>query len=135
MEPVSRVASGGELSRILLALKAVLGRTREHETIIFDEIDSGLGGEVAENVGRKLKKIAESTQVIAITHFPQIAALAHGHVRVEKIQAGKETKTLVMSLSREEERVQEIVRMLGGDTQKAREYAREMLGPFFRGAR
>ncbi len=134
MEPVSKVASGGELSRILLALKVVLGRTTEHETVIFDEIDTGLGGEVAENIGKKLKKIGESSQVIAITHFPQIAALSKGHIQVEKILGGKETKTLVRSLSREEERVQEIVRMLGGETKKAKEYAKEMLGPFFRRA-
>ncbi len=129
--PLAKVASGGELSRILLALKTVSGEKDHGDTLIFDEIDAGLGGEIAENVGRKLRKMAETYQVIAITHFPQIAALGTTHLAVEKIQAEGETVTMVRSLSGDE-RLDEIVRMLGGETDTARRYARELLSPVFR---
>ncbi len=133
LKPLTEVASGGELSRLLLAIKVVMGRSQGSETLIFDEIDSGLGGEVAEKVGRKLRAISDTSQVIAISHFPQIAALAHSHVVVKKEQGQSDTVSRVFQVEGEE-RVEEIARMLGGESGKAREYAKELLGPVFRGA-
>ena len=133
LKPLTEVASGGELSRILLAIKVVMGKGRGSETLIFDEIDSGLGGEVAEKVGRKLRAISDTCQVIAISHFPQIAALAHSHVVVKKEQGQSDTVSRVFQVEGKE-RVEEIARMLGGESGKAREYAKELLGPVFRGA-
>ena len=132
-QPLSQVASGGELSRILLAIKVVMGGLAGSETLIFDEIDSGLGGEVAEKVGKKLKAIANKAQVIAITHFPQIASLAHCHIVVEKEQSESHTVSKMYPVEGQK-RVIEIARMLGGDGAKAKEYAKELLGPVFRGA-
>lgn len=106
--PVAETASGGELSRIALALAAVAGG----ETLVFDEIDAGIGGETANAVGRVLRRLAERAQVITITHLPQIAAVADRHFRVEKI-AGDPTHTRIDLLS-EEERKAELERMLGG---------------------
>ncbi len=133
LKPLTEVASGGELSRVLLAIKVVMGKGRGSEILIFDEIDSGLGGEVAEKVGRKLRAISEISQVIAISHFPQIAALAHSHVVVKKEQGQSYTVSRVFQVEGKE-RVEEIARMLGGESGKAREYAKELLGPVFRGA-
>jgi DNA repair protein RecN (Recombination protein N) len=106
--PVAETASGGELSRIALAIAAVAGG----ETLIFDEIDAGIGGETANAVGRVLQRLAERAQVITITHLPQIAALADRHFRVEKVP-GDPTHTRIQQLS-EEERKAELERMLGG---------------------
>jgi DNA repair protein RecN (Recombination protein N) len=106
--PVAETASGGELSRIALAIAAVAGG----ETLVFDEIDAGIGGETANAVGRVLRRLAERAQVIAITHLPQIAALADRHFRVEKV-AGDPTHTRI-SLLGEDERKAELERMLGG---------------------
>jgi len=106
--PVAETASGGELSRIALAIAAVAGG----ETLVFDEIDAGIGGETANAVGRVLQRLAERAQVITITHLPQIAALADRHFRVEKV-AGDPTHTRIEQLSPEERKV-ELERMLGG---------------------
>jgi DNA repair protein RecN (Recombination protein N) len=106
--PVAETASGGELSRIALAIAAVAGG----ETLIFDEIDAGIGGETANAVGRSLKRLAERAQVITITHLPQIAALADRHFRVEKVP-GDPTHTRIEQLG-DEERKGELERMLGG---------------------
>ena len=106
--PVAETASGGELSRIALAIAAVAGG----ETLIFDEIDAGIGGETANAVGRSLKRLAERAQVITITHLPQIAALADRHFRVEKVP-GDPTHTRITELG-DEERKGELERMLGG---------------------
>ncbi|MFN2627889.1 MAG: DNA repair protein RecN [Gaiellaceae bacterium] len=106
--PVAETASGGELSRVALAIAAVAGG----ETMIFDEIDAGIGGETANAVGRALRRLAERAQVVTITHLPQIAALADRHFRVEKV-AGEPTHTRIEQLS-EGERRTEIERMLGG---------------------
>jgi DNA repair protein RecN (Recombination protein N) len=106
--PVAETASGGELSRIALAIAAVAGG----ETLIFDEIDAGIGGETANAVGRVLQRLAERAQVITITHLPQIAALADRHFRVEKVP-GDPTHTRIQQLS-DEERKAELERMLGG---------------------
>ncbi len=132
LRPLVRVASGGELSRILLALKTITGGRDLEETLIFDEIDAGLGGEVAENVGKKLRKMGEDNQVIAITHFPQIAAMGQGHLVVEKREKDGGTVTEVRGISAEA-RLGEIVRMLGGETETAKRYAHELLGSVLRG--
>jgi DNA repair protein RecN (Recombination protein N) len=128
LKPLKGIASGGELSRIMLALKKVLARTGSVGTIVFDEVDSGIGGATAEIVGRKLREVARHHQVICITHLPQIACCGDRHYRVVKQVAGDRTNTAVAVLS-DRERLEEIARMLGGVelTQKTRDHAREML--------
>lgn len=126
--PLSKVASGGELSRIMLAIKTILAEVDQVPVLIFDEVDAGVGGAVAEAVGRKLKSIARTHQVFCITHLPQIAMLADGHYQVEKaVEAGR-TTTWVSKLDRSE-RIQEIARMLGGKeiTPITLQHARELL--------
>jgi len=114
-QPIGKVASGGERSRIMLALKAVLAAADPVPTLIFDEIDAGIGGGVAEQVGRRLAHLAESHQIFSITHLPQIAAFARNHYRVEKRVTNNRVTVAVQKLS-EEERMREIARMLGGVT-------------------
>ena len=128
LKPLARIASGGELSRIVLAMKKVLAGSGSVGTIIFDEVDSGIGGAVAGIVGEKLRDVSGHYQVICITHLPQIACFANRHFLVSKQETGERTKTIIRSLS-EEERLDEIARMLAGVelTEKAREHAREML--------
>ena len=125
---LSRVASGGELSRLMLALESVLRRADLIPTLIFDEVDAGIGGAVAEVVGRKLKGVSASHQVLVVTHLPQVASLGDRHFRVEKHVAGMRTQTRVELLD-DDERVEEIARMGTGleITDAAREHAREML--------
>ena len=113
LKPLRGIASGGELSRIMLALKKVLARTGSVGTIVFDEVDSGIGGATAEIVGRKLKEVARHHQVLCITHLPQIACYGDRHYRVAKRIVGERTNTSVTLLS-EDERLEEIARMLGG---------------------
>jgi DNA repair protein RecN (Recombination protein N) len=127
-KPLRAIASGGELSRIMLALKKVLARTGSVGTIVFDEVDSGIGGATAEIVGQKLREVARHHQVLCITHLPQIACCGERHYRVVKRIAGERTNTVVSLLS-EGERLEEITRMLGGLelTEKTKEHAREML--------
>jgi DNA repair protein RecN (Recombination protein N) len=127
-KPLRQIASGGELSRIMLALKKVLARTGSVRTIIFDEVDSGIGGATAQIVGRKLREVARHHQVLCITHLPQIACCGDRHYRVVKQVAGERTNSSVSLLS-EEERLEEIARMLGGIelTEKTKAHAREML--------
>ena len=128
MKPMNRIASGGELSRIMLAVKKVLARTGSVGTVVFDEVDSGIGGAVAEVVGRKLKDIAAHHQVLCITHLPQIACFGDAHFLVAKDVVGKRTKVQIHPLA-DEERLGEITRMLGGVTvtEATREYAAQML--------
>jgi len=128
LKPLRGIASGGELSRIMLAVKKVLARTGSVGTIVFDEVDSGIGGATAEIVGRKLKEVARHHQVLCITHLPQIACYGDRHYRVVKRIVGERTNTSVTLLS-EDERLEEIARMLGGVelTDKTRDHAREML--------
>lgn len=126
LRPLSDIASGGELSRVMLALRAALAEKSDIETIIFDEIDAGLSGETANRVGRKLKSLAARGQIIAVTHFPQIAALADHHIAVVKGVEGEKTFTKIGSLS-DAERLDEIARMLGGDHAAAKSYAKELL--------
>ena len=125
---LNKVASGGELSRIILALKNVLSRTGSVSSIVFDEVDNGIGGAVAEIVGRKLKEVSANHQVICITHLPQIACFGEKHLHVSKKVVKGRTITSVNELD-EDRQIEEISRMLGGVhvTETTREHAREML--------
>lgn len=127
-KPLNRIASGGELSRIMLAMKKVLAKAGSIGTLVFDEVDSGIGGAIAEEVGKKLRDVSQHHQIICITHLPQIACFGDTHYRVAKSVSGERTVTSVDILS-EEERLNEIARMLGGAelTKKTRAHAREML--------
>ncbi len=113
--PLAKIASGGELSRIMLALKTVLAAGDRIPTLVFDEVDAGIGGAVAEEVGKKLRQVAAKRQVFCITHLPQIASMAHSHYGVAKSVKEDRTHTEVRLLN-EKERVDEIARMLGGKT-------------------
>jgi DNA repair protein RecN (Recombination protein N) len=128
LKPLNRIASGGELSRIILAMKKVLARSGSVSTIVFDEVDSGIGGATAEIVGEKLKEVALHHQVLCITHLPQIACFGDRHYRVVKRVSDGKASTCMEILS-QEERLDEITRMLGGVelTRKTRDHAREML--------
>ena len=131
LKPLTKIASGGEISRIMLALKTVLALGSDHispSTMIFDEIDTGIGGRIAEVIGRKLKQLAVSRQVICITHLPQIASLADSHNRVQKKTIKNRTIVEVQRLDAEE-RVKEIARMLAGEriTDVTIAHAREMI--------
>ncbi|HEY8507796.1 MAG TPA: DNA repair protein RecN [Steroidobacteraceae bacterium] len=127
LRPLAKVASGGELSRLSLAVQ-VSCAARETRCMVFDEVDAGIGGAVAEIVGRELRSLGEAGQVLCVTHLPQVASQGHHHLRVTKITDGKTTRTSLTELSGDE-RVEELARMLGGVeiTAKAREHAREML--------
>jgi len=127
-KPLNRIASGGELSRIVLAMKKVLARTGSVSTVIFDEVDAGIGGAIAEVVGRKLHEVSEHHQVICISHLPQIACFGDHHFLVSKHIVGDRTNAVVRVLT-DEERLEEITRMLGGVeiTETTREHAYEML--------
>lgn len=128
VRPLVRVASGGEASRLMLTLKTVIGASKRAKTAVFDEVDSGIGGRVAEAVGRKLRSLSASAQVLCVTHQPQIASLADRHFVVEKEVKSGSTSIGVRSLSLEEQ-VEEIARMLAGErvTDEARENAKAML--------
>ena len=127
-KPLSKIASGGELSRVMLAFKNAVSGRDVVDTYIFDEVDAGIGGAVAESVGLFLKDVSKRKQVICITHLPQIASLANEHLTVEKIVEGGRTVLQIRRLSKDE-RVEEIARMLGGHriTEKNRAYAKELL--------
>ena len=128
LKPLGSVASGGELSRIMLALKTVLAKNDEIETLIFDEIDTGISGRTAQMVSEKMHMIAEHHQVICITHLPQIAAMADAHFSIEKSVENETTISTIRRLT-EDEQVTELARMLGGVriTDTVLESAREML--------
>ncbi|MEX0735032.1 MAG: DNA repair protein RecN [Steroidobacteraceae bacterium] len=127
-KPVAKVASGGELSRISLAVRVAAAHRHARTCMIFDEVDSGIGGGVAEIVGRKLRKLGDRGQVLCVTHLAQVASQAHHQLRVTKLTDGRTSRTSVSAL-RQDERIEELARMLGGVeiTRKAREHAREML--------
>ena len=130
-EPVkalAKIASGGELSRLMLALKALVLAPGVVSTLLFDEVDAGIGGRVAEIVGKKLKQVAVHHQVISVTHLPQIAAMADAHFVVQKAVEKGRTFTRVKDLS-ERDRVAELARMLGGIkiTEQTRKHAEEMV--------
>ncbi|MFW6199214.1 MAG: DNA repair protein RecN [Gemmatimonadota bacterium] len=125
---LTHIASGGELSRVMLALKAILAGVDRIPTLVFDEIDAGIGGVVAGQVAAKLREVAEHHQVFVITHLPQLASRAHQHLNVQKGRRQGVATTRVSELAGEE-RVREIARMLGGDpdSSASREHARELL--------
>jgi DNA repair protein RecN (Recombination protein N) len=129
MKPLAKIASGGELSRIVLALKKIVTKEKKTSTLIFDEVDSGIGGATAEEVGKKLKSLSRQQQTICITHLPQIASFADQHQSIsKKVERGR-TGVFVKSLDSPKEREAEVARMLGGAvvTAKTREHAREMI--------
>ncbi|OEU68084.1 MAG: hypothetical protein BBJ57_13455, partial [Desulfobacterales bacterium PC51MH44] len=128
LKPLSNIVSGGELSRVILALKAILAKTEAVETIVFDEVDAGIGGSVAEVVGRKLSSLARHHQIVCITHLPQIAKFGDHHFSISKHVAAGRTRTTISRLS-EKERIKEIARMLGGEkiTRTTLDHAHEML--------
>jgi DNA repair protein RecN (Recombination protein N) len=127
LRALSKVASGGELSRLSLAVQ-VSCAARETRCMVFDEVDSGIGGAIAEIVGKELRALGARSQVLCVTHLPQVASQGHHHLRVTKLTDGKTTRTALTDLSTGD-RVEEIARMLGGVevTSKAREHAKEML--------
>ena len=127
-EPIKKVASGGELSRLMLCIKSLVGKSIDLPTMIFDEIDSGISGEPAKQVGLLLQELGQARQVLCITHQPQIAAKGQAHLYVYKEQEGKTTHTHVRALAADE-RVIHIARMIGGDppSKAALEHANELL--------
>ena len=127
-KPLAKIASGGEISRVMLALKSVLAGRAGVPTLIFDEVDTGLGGQAATSVGRKIRELGKHHQVISISHLPQVAAQGTHQYRIEKSEEGGRVATQVVKLSGEE-RVDEIARMLAGDqiSESARANARELL--------
>ncbi len=128
LRPLRKIASGGELSRVMLALKTIGKEVEKLKTLIFDEIDSGIGGKTAEFVAQKLRKLSDKHQVICITHLPQIASYARHHYKIDKKIEKERTFTSIKKLSFEE-RVKEIARLLGGThiTETTLKNAREML--------
>ena len=128
VKPLAKVASGGEASRLMLVLKTVANASEFPRTIVFDEIDTGIGGRVSEAVGVKLKKLAQTNQVLCVTHQPQIARFADSHLLVHKDVIGGQTKIGVDQLDRQAQ-VEELARMLTGAeiTASARRHARELL--------
>jgi DNA repair protein RecN (Recombination protein N) len=126
--PLAKVASGGELARISLAISVITSKASFTPTLIFDEVDAGIGGAVAETVGKLLRQLGESHQILCVTHLPQVAAQGNYHFKVSKSQAGDKTFSQVTPLGRSE-RVEEVARMLGGTTitDTTRRHARELL--------
>ncbi|MES1196570.1 MAG: DNA repair protein RecN [Steroidobacter sp.] len=134
LKPLAKVASGGELSRISLSIQVAAVETIARgssscPTLVFDEVDAGVGGGVAEMVGRQLRTLGQNAQVLCVTHLPQVASQAHAQVRVAKLTDGKHTRTTLETLGNEA-RIEEIARMLGGTqiSDMARAHATEMLG-------
>ena len=127
-QPLAKIASGGELSRMSLAIQVIASDGSAIPTMVFDEVDSGVGGGVAEMVGRRLQELGANRQVLCVTHLPQVASLADQHFRISKVTDGKSTRTRVSPLS-QDERTEELARMLGGVeiTRKTLEHAAEML--------
>ncbi|MGB5345457.1 MAG: hypothetical protein WBN23_04775, partial [Woeseia sp.] len=127
-QPLAKIASGGELSRMSLAIQVIASDGSNIPTMVFDEVDSGVGGGIAEMVGRRLRELATTRQVLCVTHLPQVASQAHHHLRVNKLTDGKTTRTTLTTLMADE-RVEELSRMLGGVeiTERTRQHAAEML--------
>ena len=126
---LAKVASGGELARISLAISVITSKASFTPTLIFDEVDAGIGGAVAETVGKLLHQLGQSHQILCVTHLPQVAAQGNHHLKVSKSQSADKTVSQVQTLSRSE-RVEEVARMLGGATitDTTRRHARELLG-------
>ena len=112
--PIEKAASGGELSRVMLALQKMISEKRQLPSVLFDEIDTGVSGDVAEKIGVLLKEMGKNMQLIAISHLPQVAAKADFHLKVEKNNSGDKTITTVLSLTNEQ-RVNEIARLMSGE--------------------
>ncbi len=126
--PLHKIASGGELSRISLAIQVITAKSACTPSLIFDEVDVGIGGAIAEVVGRLLRQLGGHSQVLCVTHQPQVASQGHQHLFVSKRAGKKHTHTQINMLS-SDERVEEVARMLGGIdvTNTSREHAKEML--------
>ncbi|CAA6810686.1 MAG: DNA repair protein RecN [uncultured Thiotrichaceae bacterium] len=128
LKPLAKVASGGELSRISLAIQMIAAQRLTLPALIFDEVDTGIGGSTAEIVGRELRKLGENRQVLCVTHLPQVASQSHHHNKVTKVKGNNATSNGIITLS-EEERVQEVARMMGGVdiTESTLNLAKEMI--------
>jgi DNA repair protein RecN (Recombination protein N) len=128
LKPLIKVASGGELSRISLAIQMVAAQSMTIPTLVYDEVDTGIGGAVAETVGRQLHRLGSDRQILCVTHLPQVAAQAHHHFQVTKIRTESSTLAQIVPLT-SQGRVQEIARMLGGleMTAQTRAHAEEMI--------
>lgn len=133
LKPLSRVASGGEMSRIMLALKTIIAKLDHIDTLIFDEIDTGISGHIASVVGKKMLRIADSSQVICITHLPQVAAMADAHYLVKKVMTDDMTSTTLSELTKEE-RYREVARIMGAeaDSRYALDHAKELVDMGFK---
>jgi DNA repair protein RecN (Recombination protein N) len=129
--PLAKIASGGELSRVMLALKTIFARTDSVETLVFDEIDTGIGGEVAVAVGAHMKNLSKNRQIFCITHLASIAVYADNQIKIEKSVSGEITSSNVYPVEGEA-RVAEIARMLSGDsdTSQSLEHARSLLAKY-----
>ena len=127
-KPLAKVASGGEVSRVMLSLKSILAKEYHLPVMIFDEIDTGISGKISEKVGREMRKLSELCQIVAITHQPQIASQAHKHYRVEKLEENERTITKIIPLS-EEEHIHEIAALMSGEeiTDSAISSAKELI--------
>ncbi len=125
---LAKVASGGELSRISLAIQVITAQTSRTPTLVFDEVDVGIGGPTAEIVGQLLRRLGERGQVLTVTHLPQVAAQGHNHLFVHKARGADETRTAVAELNGDA-RVEEVARMLGGVdlTEQSLAHARQMV--------
>ena len=127
-KPLAKIASGGEVSRVMLSLKSILAKEHHLPVMIFDEIDTGISGNISEKVGREMRNLSEYCQIIAITHQPQIASQAHKHYRVEKVEEAERTTTRIMPLS-DEEHIREVASLMSGEqiTESALLSARELI--------
>ena len=128
MKPLAKVVSGGEMSRIMLAIKALFIKSQKISTIIFDEVDTGISGEIARKVALKVYNMSLNTQVFSITHLPQVASLSNHHLKISKMVNNGRTYTVVKELSLEE-KIHEIATMISGGkvTNSQLEYAKEMI--------
>ena len=124
---MTKTASGGELSRVMLAIEVVIAGVDTVPTLVFDEIDAGVGGASAIEIGRRLARLAESAQVIVVTHLAQVAAFADNHLRITKDTSGEITESTIVALTGDE-RISEMARLLSGtDSEAARAHARELV--------
>ncbi|MCG2587728.1 DNA repair protein RecN [Rhodohalobacter sulfatireducens] len=127
-KPLAAIASGGEVSRVMLSLKSILAREQKLPVMIFDEIDTGISGEISEKVGRVMRKLSEMCQIVAITHQPQIASQAHKHYKVQKVEENMRTVTKILPLT-DEEHIREVASLMSGEqiTESALTSARELI--------
>jgi DNA repair protein RecN (Recombination protein N) len=128
LKPLAKIASGGEMSRIMLAMKNILAQSDKIETLVFDEVDTGIGGRTAQKVAEKLLNVSRGRQVLCVSHLPQISVMANNHYKIEKIEVGGRTISTIKEL-KGEEKILEIARMISGAeiTEGTINHAREML--------